>query len=118
MYAIAYACLKSANYGLLFWLPSYISGNNMDDYSSVIPMMNDIGNFLGGILTGYLSDKNGKRSLYLFPQLIVAACFMALVKFALSDNPLPYFFVIFAIGFFLGGPYNILSAAISIDLAK
>lgn len=90
----------------------------MNAYSSTIPMMNDIGNFIGGIITGYLSDKNGKRSFFLFPQLIVAAIFMAVVKFTLSDQPLPYFFVIFAIGFFLGGPYNILSAAISIDLAK
>ncbi|EAR96454.1 MFS transporter (macronuclear) [Tetrahymena thermophila SB210] len=118
LYAIAYACLKSSSYGLLFWLPSYISDNNMDSYSYTIPMMNDIGNFIGGVITGYLSDKNGKRSFFLLPQLVVAAIFMALVKFTLSDNPLPYFFVIFAIGFFLGGPYNILSAAISIDLAK
>lgn len=91
----------------------------MDSYSSVIPMMNDIGNFFGGVITGYLSDKNGKRSLFLFPQLIVATFFMAIVKFVLPESePLYYFFVIFAIGFFLGGPYNILSAAIAIDLAK
>jgi len=39
----------------------------MEAYSSTIPMMNDIGNFIGGIVTGYLSDKNGKRSLFLLP---------------------------------------------------
>jgi len=39
----------------------------MEAYSSTIPMMNDIGNFLGGIATGYFSDKNGKRSLFLLP---------------------------------------------------
>lgn len=30
LYAIAYACLKSSIYGLLFWLPAYISENGMN----------------------------------------------------------------------------------------
>lgn len=118
LYAIAYACLKSSIYGLLFWLPAYITANGMNEYSKIIPMMNDIGNFIGGIVTGYLSDNNGKRSLFIFPQLIISAILMTVVKFIIPFEPLPYFIIIFAIGFFLGGPYNIISAAISIDLAK
>ena len=44
---------------------------------------------------------------------------MALVKFVLiNESAVYYYFAIFFIGVFLGGPYNILSAAISIDLAK
>jgi hypothetical protein len=44
---------------------------------------------------------------------------MALVKFTLGgQSPVYYYFAIFFIGVFLGGPYNIISAAISIELAK
>lgn len=43
---------------------------------------------------------------------------MLVVKFFLHSEALPYYFVIFLIGFFLGGPYNIISAATAIDLAK
>jgi sugar phosphate permease len=43
---------------------------------------------------------------------------MFVVNFFLGLDALPYYFVIFFVGFFLGGPYNIISAAVSIDLAK
>lgn len=77
--------------------------------------MYDIGSFIGGVLTGYLTDRLNKRCLVMWPMLLVAAFLCFCVKEFLSDVALPYYFFIFFIGFFIGGPYGILSAVISID---
>lgn len=43
---------------------------------------------------------------------------MFVIYFFLGPNPLPYYFVVFGIGIFLGGPYNIIAVACSMDIAK
>lgn len=80
--------------------------------------MFDYGTFFGGILTGYITDKMGKRALFMIPELIISTALMLIVKLCLTVQNVAYYFVIFLIGFFFGGPYNIISAAIAIDLSK
>ena len=77
--------------------------------------MYDIGSFIGGVLTGLLTDKLKRRCLVMWPMLLIAAFLCFCVKEFLSTDPLPYYIIIFLIGFFIGGPYGILSAVISID---
>jgi hypothetical protein len=50
--------------------------------------------------------------------LFISALLMFVVNFFLGSSPAPYYFLMFLIGIFLGGPYNIISAASAIDLAK
>jgi OPA family glycerol-3-phosphate transporter-like MFS transporter 3 len=100
--------LKASIYGLLFWLPKYVAEKNMTSFSGYIPSMMDCGTFTGGIVIGYLGDKFKKRSLFLTPMIFVSMSMMLLAKFVLSDEPTPYFFVIFFMGIGLGGPYNII----------
>ena len=52
------------------------------------------------------------------PMLILAAICMFIINFFLGSEPTPYYFMIFIVGFLLGGPYNIISSAVAIDLAK
>lgn len=80
--------------------------------------MFSIGNWIGGILTGIASDKLGTRALLICPMLFISALLMFVVNFFLGSSPVPYYFLMFLIGIFLGGPYNIISAASAIDLAK
>ena len=69
-------------------------------------------------MTGVITDKLGKRAIIMSPMLIISAFLMFVVDWFLEKNPLPYYFVITLIGFFLGGPYNIISATSAIDLSK
>lgn len=41
-----------------------------------------------------------------------------MVRFVAGENVLNYYILIFFCGFFLGGPFNIVSSAISADLGK
>ena len=79
--------------------------------------MYDIGNWIGGVFTGRVSDKVGRKAIFMVPMLFISLICMLIVRLFLNTAPLPYYFVIFGIGVFLGGPYNIISAAVSIDLA-
>ena len=50
--------------------------------------------------------------------LILAAVFFILVFFLAGDNVAIYYVLMFLCGFFLGGPFNIISSAIAADLVK
>ena len=80
--------------------------------------MYDIGAFTGGILAGYISDLFKKRCLIIYPMLLISAFCCLVVKLFLTDQSLPYYFLILIIGIFLGGPYGIISGVISIDLSQ
>jgi sugar phosphate permease len=97
----------------------------MKENSGYIPSMLDLGTFIGAILIGYLGDRLKKRSLFLAPFIFFSSIMMLIATLFLSNNPLPYFLVIFLIGMGLGGPYNIigtnflnLGTIIAIDLAS
>jgi OPA family glycerol-3-phosphate transporter-like MFS transporter 3 len=117
-YVIAYSCLKSSIYGLLFWLPKYIYEQGMAKDAGYIPSMMDCGTFFGGIFIGYLGDYMKKRSLSLAPFIFFSTAMMLVALLFLSEHPLPYFFVIFFMGIRLGGPYNIIGTVIAIDLSE
>jgi len=80
--------------------------------------MYDYGTTLGGIVLGQIGDHYGMRAVYMFPCLILASGCMLIVRYALESDVLGYYFVMFAIGVLQGGPYNVISGAISIELAN
>jgi sugar phosphate permease len=80
--------------------------------------MYDYGTFLGGIVIGQLGDKYGMRAMFMCPCLLIAAGLMLLVKYTLGSAVLGYYFVMFGIGVFQGGPYNMISGAIAIELSN
>ncbi len=53
----------------------------------------------------------------MFPMLLLASLLCLCIKYFLNDYALPYYFLIFLTGLFLGGPYALISATITIDLA-
>lgn len=91
---------------------------HLDGQKAYISSMNDVGTFIGGTIVGYLGDKYAKRALFLSPLLLVGTILMILVWQALGENGVPYYFVIFGIGFFTGGPYQIIGSAIAVDLGQ
>lgn len=80
--------------------------------------MLDVGTFFGSIITGQVSDKVGKRAVVMSPQLYFSGFLMFIIYFFLGPAPLPYYFIVLGIGIFLGGPYNIIAVACSMDIAK
>lgn len=99
-------------------LPSYLDQKNLTSEKGYISAMVDIGALFGGMLVGHLGDIYKFRALFLSPLLLLGSIVMFVVSQALNEYSLPYYFLMFLIGFFTGGPYNVIGSAIAVDLGQ
>ncbi|XP_069048120.1 sugar phosphate exchanger 3 [Lepisosteus oculatus] len=119
LYSLAYACLKLVNYSFFFWLPFYLSNNFgwEEAESDRLSIWYDVGGIVGGTVQGLISDFMGKRAPVLAVSLLLAMG--SLVGYSRSPNDQVVNAVILAVtGFFIGGPSNMISSAISADLGR
>ncbi|TSK13204.1 Sugar phosphate exchanger 3 [Bagarius yarrelli] len=118
-YSLAYACLKLVNYSFFFWLPFYLSNNFgwKEAEADRLSVWYDVGGIVGGTVQGLISDFLGKRAPVLCISLLLAMG--ALVGYSHSANDQIVNGVLLATtGFFIGGPSNMISSAISADLGR
>ncbi|XP_077195945.1 sugar phosphate exchanger 3 [Paroedura picta] len=119
LYSTAYACLKLVNYSFFFWLPFYLSSNFgwKEAEADRLSIWYDVGGIIGGTIQGLISDVLQKRAPVLAVSLILAVG--ALFGYSRSPNSKVINAVIMAVtGFFIGGPSNMISSAISADLGR
>ncbi|XP_053718242.1 sugar phosphate exchanger 3 isoform X2 [Synchiropus splendidus] len=118
-YSLSYACLKLVNYSFFFWLPFYLSNNFSwkEEEADRLSVWYDVGGIVGGTLQGLVSDFMGKRTPVLALSLVLAMA--ALVGYSHSPNDKVVNSALLAVtGFFIGGPSNMISSAISADLGR
>uniref|UniRef100_A0AAY4ELG5 Sugar phosphate exchanger 3 n=1 Tax=Denticeps clupeoides TaxID=299321 RepID=A0AAY4ELG5_9TELE len=118
-YSLAYACLKLVNYSFFFWLPFYLSSNFgwKEAEADRLSVWYDVGGIIGGTVQGLISDFLGKRAPVLAVSLLLAVG--SLVGYSHSPNDQVKNAAILAVtGFFIGGPSNMISSAISADLGR
>jgi OPA family glycerol-3-phosphate transporter-like MFS transporter 3 len=77
--------LKGCIYGLLFWLPTYLTERDLGDQNGYISSMVDTGSFIGGLAIGYLGDKLQLRALFLSPLLFLSSIVMFCSAYFLSN---------------------------------
>ncbi|XP_065184692.1 sugar phosphate exchanger 3-like [Sycon ciliatum] len=118
-YSLAYACLKLVNYSLFFWLPFYLTDSLhwSRTLASKLSTLYDIGAIVGGTLGGITSDLIGHRSPVLSLMLIIAVPFLFIYR-QYGTGVMGNSVLMFALGFWISGPANLLSSAISVDLAQ
>uniref|UniRef100_A0A0N5AUP0 Sugar phosphate exchanger 3 n=1 Tax=Syphacia muris TaxID=451379 RepID=A0A0N5AUP0_9BILA len=118
-YSLAYACLKMVNYSFFFWLPFYLHNhyNWNESLADGLSIWYDLGGIVAAVIAGVLSDKYNSRTPIVVLMLTVA---MGTI-FAYAKSPkdiLINSLLMTVTGFFIGGPANLVSAAISADLGK
>ncbi|KAB1276702.1 Sugar phosphate exchanger 3 [Camelus dromedarius] len=119
MYSLAYACLKLVNYSFFFWLPFYLSNNFgwKEAEADKLSIWYDVGGIIGGTLQGFISDVLQKRAPVLALSLLLAVG--SLVGYSRSPDDKSINALLMAVtGFFIGGPSNMISSAISADLGR
>lgn len=121
IYSLAYACFKSVNYTMFFWLPLMLkqksSLNFSNGSSNRISMLYNLGGVLGGWICGIVADRLGK----LAPPTTILGFFSIIPIFALSlpdMSETQICILIFAAGVLLGGPSNLISSAIIADIGR
>ncbi|CAH3041418.1 unnamed protein product [Porites evermanni] len=118
-YSLSYACLKLVNYSFFFWLPFYLSNKFgwKDTVADKISTFYDIGGIVGGILGGLISDLIGKRTPLVVAMLMVSVP-MLFVYGNTSGSYVLNAALMCVTGFWIGGPANLISSAISADLGR
>lgn len=119
MYSLCYACLKLVNYSFFFWLPFYLRKKFQweETDADLLSTLYDVGGIFGGIFGGLLSDFIASRSLVVVPSLLIAIP-MLFIFSSLSNNKAANAVVMGITGVFIGGPANMISAAITADLGR
>uniref|UniRef100_A0A0K0DFR0 Sugar phosphate exchanger 3 n=1 Tax=Angiostrongylus cantonensis TaxID=6313 RepID=A0A0K0DFR0_ANGCA len=118
-YSLAYACLKLVNYGFFFWLPFYLHSHFRwaEADADKLSAWYDVGGIVAAILAGAASDHFPSRTPIIVAMLVCST-------FALwiySESPASYVIngiLLVIIGFFIGGPANMISSSVSADLGK
>jgi OPA family glycerol-3-phosphate transporter-like MFS transporter 3 len=110
--------LKGCIYGLLFWLPTYLTEKDLESQKGYISAMVDTGSFIGGLAIGYLGDKYKYRAIFLSPLLFLSSVVMFASAYFLTNAAVEYYIAMFLVGITIGGPYNIIGTVITIDLGK
>ena len=118
-YSVSFACLKLVNFSFLFWLPVYLSqGLHWNDKESdILSSFYDIGGIIGSILAGIVSDVIGRRSPVVCIMLILSIALLFMYENAGSDYDSNSILMTLT-GLTIGGPANLVSAAVSADLGK
>lgn len=107
------------NYSFFFWLPFYLSNNFgwKEAEADQLSIWYDVGGIIGGTLQGFISDMLQKRAPVLALSLLLAIG--SLVGYSRSPNDKSINALLMAVtGFFIGGPSNMISSAISADLGR
>ncbi|KAF4322493.1 hypothetical protein BBO99_00002653 [Phytophthora kernoviae] len=114
-YSLSYACLKSVNYALFFWIPFYltVSLHMENSQAGTFSMLYDAGQILGGFVSGIISDRMGVRSPVVVTMLLLSCVTLYFMDGASYEMTA---ILLLGSGFMLGGPANLISTAISADL--
>lgn len=119
-YALIYACIKGATYGILFWLPNYLQTIiGFGSESANISATYEFGQFCGAVALGYWSDKRGKRCFILMFSLYIASIvFIGIASLGRGTSAWTFAGLLYLSGFFFGGPEVIVGGAIASDLGE
>ncbi|VDN23139.1 unnamed protein product [Gongylonema pulchrum] len=118
-YSLAYACLKLVNYSFFFWLPFYLHAHYgwKESLADELSAWYDLGGIVAAVVAGIASDRFSSRTPILVSMLVMSMG--ALFFYANSPNSVLVNSLLMALtGFFVGGPANLISSAVSADLGK
>ncbi|CAK94298.1 unnamed protein product (macronuclear) [Paramecium tetraurelia] len=117
LYAFAFGCVKAVFYILAFWLPNYLSQQNLENISLITQMI-EWGTIPGGILIWYLYFFNLVMLEFIgtFGHFLQFLFFGLLQKIQSHQPYFLYYMLVFLTGLLIGGVYNNISGAIVIEL--
>lgn len=121
MYSMSYFCLKFASYGLLLWLPMFLKKLvHYTDYETATAVsIYDIGNIVGSVLLGYLTDLTYSRRTPLAVLSIVLATIVDVLLILIQPHMKAALYChVFFLGVLIGGITAIISGIASADLGK
>jgi len=118
-YTAAYTCLKLMNYGVMFWLPFYLSaGLELEGrIIGLLATLFDLGGVLGGVAIGHLSDRIGARVLVIAPLVLFSLPLLVAFLLVPATFVYPLFLIVPLLGVTIITPTNLISSTVASDLS-
>jgi sugar phosphate permease len=117
-YCACYACVKLLHMAILIWIPYYLEvvlRVNMN-VEGILMILYSVGGVVGGIFSGYISDKVEDRSYVMLAMLVASVPMINLMNFEFGRSNGMSFVIIFVIGALISGGSNLLSGVIAADM--
>lgn len=124
VYAFTLFFAKLVAYTFLYWLPYYISSTKVGGRSlsaeeaGKLSILFDVGGVIGGIVAGFLSDASSSPAIvscsFVYVAIPVLYLYREYGSFSFSVNIL----LMMLAGFFVNGPYALITTAVSADLGS
>lgn len=117
-YSLCYACIKSINYAIFYWLTPFLqNAGYSDSVVYTITVLNDVGWIFGGLACGFGSDLMGSRAPFVGLFIILAVIPTALIYPCVSNVGITAALITLN-GFFAGGAGNVVASAVCADIGK
>lgn len=102
------------------WLPFFISTQIglSAMMMGVLTSTFDIGGVIGSIISGWISDRVGSRTVVMVPMLMLSVPVFLMFRLGTRETYLIFFVLTPICGFLVGGASNIISSAVAADLAQ
>lgn len=109
---------KLVSYTFLYWLPFYINSSTSysESLSADVSTIFDVGGILGGIFAGAVSDWTGMSAATCTIMLIFAIPLLFLYNLFGASSLVLNITMLSLAGFFVNGPYALITTAVSADL--
>ncbi|KAJ6794879.1 putative glycerol-3-phosphate transporter 5 [Iris pallida] len=121
-YAFSLFFSKLVAYTFLYWLPFYIrhtdvAGKQLSHkMAGILSTIFDVGGVFGGASAGLMSDRLGARAvtsvIFLFLSIPALFCYRTYGSISMFLN----ICLMFLTGYFVNGPYSLISTAVAADL--
>lgn len=118
--AFSYGGVKLLNYGMRMWMPYYLIANfhmHMGHLALLLSTYN-IGGIAGSVLGGWLSDAYSRRMATVGSMLLLSIPLMILFRMVTPSTEFLFYVFIPLMGVMIGGVANLMSCAVSADLAQ
>lgn len=124
VYAFALFFAKLVAYTFLYWLPYYISSTEVGGKTlsaaeaGKLSILFDVGGVVGGIVAGFLSDASSSPAIISCSFVYLAIPVLYLYReYGSMSFPMNIGLMMTA-GFFVNGPYALITTAVSADLGS
>jgi sugar phosphate permease len=117
-YMVIYACVKGVVYIFIYWMPFFLisAKTQSNSMAALISSVFDIGAFVGGMLSGYVTDILGSRTAVIIGMILFSTVFTLVLFDDRVTSVAGCLVCLLFIGMSIGGAQVLISASVALDL--